>query len=529
MTSDQADDLAAFRIDGALGFWEIAAARPQRPAVIADDGGRTTFGELRAWSDRIAAGLLELGLAPDDTVAVVLSNEPAFLAVQLATSQLGLYLTPVNWHLTAAEAGYILRDSEARVLVADARFAATAAEAADLAGIPADRRFAATQVAGWRHLDELAGLSPLPCPPPDRRLMGATMLYTSGTTGHPKGVRKRRRTATPEQALARSLPLGSRRYGTVPGDGAHLVVAPLYHAAPNGFATSSLHLGQTVVLMQKWQPERTLQLIQEHRITSTHMVPTMFHRLLALPEDVRRSYDVSSLKFAVHAAAPCPVEDKRAMLDWWGPVIYEYYSSTEGGGAAVNPHEWLEHPGTVGRAWEGAEVKILDEDGAPVPAGAVGAVWIRNDDPFVYHNDPEKTATAWRDGFFTAGDMGFLDEDGWLYLADRRSDLIISGGVNIYPAEIEAALLAHPAVSDAGVIGLPDPEWGSTVHAVVELTAGTDPGDRLSHELLDFCERRLARYKCPRSLEFRSLPRTPTGKLSHSALRKTILESRAQR
>jgi long-chain acyl-CoA synthetase len=344
------------------------------------------------------------------------------------------------------------------------------------------------------------------------------MLYTSGTTGAPKGVRKARPAAVPEVVLRTRLARSTQRYGWPPGPGVHLVVAPLHHAAPNGFAMSALHRGHTVVLMARWRPDEFLELVERHRVTSSHMVPTMFHRLLALPPEVRAAHDVSSLNFVVHAGAPCPVAEKRAMLDWLGPVVHEYYSSTEGGGTAVRPEEWLAHPGSVGRAWEGAEVRILDDEGMAVPTGTVGGVWMRNGDGFEYFRDPEKTAGAWRDGFFTAGDLGRLDADGYLYLADRRVDLILSGGVNIYPAEVEQALLTHPAVADAGVIGVPDADWGQRVHAVVELAAGYEPSETLGREILVRAAEELARFKRPRSIAFGTLPRTDTGKLRRRLL-----------
>lgn len=493
-----------------VGFWEHAAADPGRVAVVDVEGAETTFGELAAWSDRLAAGLLERGLGHGDRVAVVLRNHPAFLAVHLAAAQAGLRVVPVNWHLTAAETAYILTDSGATVLVTGTGLTATAGEAADLAGLPADRRFTVgtdlTALEGDGDLD------------PARRRLGGTMLYTSGTTGRPKGVLKPLPDVNPEQALRARMPATKERFGWPDGRGVHLVVAPLYHAAPIGFCTTALHLGHTVVLMDRWTPEACLDLIQRHRVTGSHMVPTMFHRLLALPEQVRRSYDVSSLDFVIHAAAPCPVHEKHAMIEWFGPVVYEYYSSSEGGGTSIGPHDWLDHPGSVGRAWAAAEIRILDDDGAQLPPGEVGGVYIRNDDPFEYFGDADKTAQSRRGEFFTTGDLGRLDADGYLYLADRRTDLIISGGVNIYPAEVEEVLLAHPAVADVGVIGLPDDDLGRRVHAVVEPAAGVPGGDGLATEILAFAADRLARYKQPRSLEFRTLPRTETGKLSRRTL-----------
>lgn len=516
----QGDNLAPFRVDGAIGFWDIAEVRPDMVAIVDADGGETSFGELKSWSNSIAALLIEIGLQPGDTVGLIMSNEPAFLAVQLATSQLGLYLTPPNWHLSASEIEYILSDSDARVVIAGTEFADVATEVADAVGLPADRRFASGAVPGFHNINDLPTAGAVD---PARRMNGQTMLYTSGTTGRPKGVRRPLSEVTPEQVLAVALPLTSQRFGWPAGPGSHLVVAPLYHAAPNGFTMMALHYGHTVVLMQKWTPEDCLRLTERYRITASHMVPTMFHRMLALPAETRSAYDLSSLNYVVHAAAPCPVHEKWAMLEWFGPVIYEYYAMTEGGGTSIRPEDWVKHPGTVGQPWDGVDIKVVGPDAQELPAGEVGLIYIRNDDGFAYYKDPQKTADARLGDYFTPGDMGYLDSDGWLFLADRRSDLIISGGVNIYPAEIEAALLEHPAVVDVGIIGLPDPNWGSVVHAAVEPDPALAADGTLADELMAFCREKLAAFKCPKTLEFRDLPRTPTGKLSRSALRREIL------
>jgi len=520
-TTQRQDELSAARVDGALGFWEIARAQPDRIAVVDPARAQTTFGDLLGRADAIACELLDLGFRPGESVAVLMRNEPLFVAVQLATSQIGLYLTAINWHLSVDEVTYIVRDSDARALFtgSEADLAGTATAAADAAGLAAHCRFASSAIPGFRDASSL----PERDVDPAVRQQGMSMLYTSGTTGRPKGVRKENPKTTPEAAVAESIPGRERRHGIKPGPGVHAVVAPLYHAAPNGFAISALHMGRPLILFDKWNPEGFLEVVEKYRVTDTHMVPTMFHRLLALPAEVRTRYDVSSLEAVVHAAAPCPVHEKWAMLEWWGPILFEYYSATEGGGTSVTAQEWVEHPGTVGRVWPGAEIKILDAEGRELPAGEIGGIYIRNSTSFEYYKDPAKTAEAREGDFFTAGDVGYFDEDGWLYLSDRRSDLIISGGVNIYPAEVEAVLLTHPAVMDAGVIGVPDREWGATVHAVVEPAAGREAGDALASELLEHCKSTLARFKCPRTLEFRVLPRTPTGKLSRAELRASIV------
>ncbi|QSE90792.1 AMP-binding protein [Rhodococcus pseudokoreensis] len=525
MTTSHPPDLLPYLVEGALGFWEIAEKLPDRGAIVSADGTTLSFGALRRWSDSIANELIRLGYGPGDTVASMFPNVPASLAVQLATSQLGIVLTPINWHQTAGEVEYILRDSGATALFTDAELADLVLDVGKRVPMDPERLFATgTGLTGFRSLTDLPDSRPVDA---HRRVMGQSMYYTSGTTGRPKGVVRPTSSRTPEEVLAVRHPLTARRMGWPAAPGVHLVTAPLYHSGPNNYAYSALQRGYQVVLVGKWDAEECLRTIEAHHVTSSFMVPTMFHRLLALPEDIRSRYDTSSLNFVVHAAAPCPPHEKRAMLDWWGPVVYEFYSSTEGGGTSVGPQDWIAHPGTVGRAWEGVDVKVFDDAGNELPPGEVGMVFFRNPERFMYHNAPEKTAEAQQGEFFTAGDMGRLDEDGWLFLADRRSDLIISGGVNIYPAEIEAVLLEHPAVSDAAVVGLPDEVWGSRVHAVISPAEGVVPGPQLQSDLEAHWVDRLASFKRPRSIEFRALSRTDTGKLNRSALRASVLAERA--
>jgi long-chain acyl-CoA synthetase len=294
------------------------------------------------------------------------------------------------------------------------------------------------------------------------------------------------------------------------------------------FAGSSLHYGHKVVLMEKWTPQSCLEVIARHRVTTSHMVPTQFHRLLALPEEVRSRYDVSSLEHMVHAAAPCPVDVKRRMIEWWGPVVYEYYAASEGGGTLVTPEEWMQYPGTVGRAWPGSEIRVLDEEGNDVPTGQPGTVFMAlGPAEFEYHKDKQKTDANRRGRFFTVGDVGYLNEEGYLFLCDRKIDMIISGGVNIYPSEIEADLLRHPKVADAAVFGIPNEDWGEEVKAVIEPAPGVKPGPELAAEILEFCAQHMAKYKCPRSIDFiDAMPRDPNGKLYKRKLRDPYWQGR---
>jgi long-chain acyl-CoA synthetase len=351
------------------------------------------------------------------------------------------------------------------------------------------------------------------------------MNYTSGTTGRPCGIRRPLSGKRPEEAYLGGF-LGIR-----PHDGnVHLVCSPLYHTADLQFAGASLHIGHRLVLMDKWTPEEMLRLIDTHKCTHTHMVPTQFHRLLALPDDVRARYDVSSLRHAIHGAAPCPDHVKRAMIEWWGPCVEEYYAASEGGGAFATAEDWLKKPGTVGKAWPISELAVFDENGERLPPGRLGTVYMKmNTGGFSYHKDESKTRKNRVGDFFTVGDLGFLDEDGYLFLRDRKIDLIISGGVNIYPAEIESVLLGHPAVADAAVFGIPHDDWGEEIKAVVEPAPGHEPGPRLAAAILDHCAGRLAPYKRPRTVDFTAeMPRDPNGKLYKRRLREPYWEGRTR-
>jgi long-chain acyl-CoA synthetase len=501
-----------------IGLWTIAAQTPDRAAVIEPDGTVVSYAELAARADRLGRGLQDLGLAPGSTVAGMLPNGADALALLFAALQTGLYVVPVNWHLTAAEVAYILGDSEAGAFVAHQRFAAVAATAADQAGIDRGARFAVGEIGGFAKLAELGAGG---AGRPGERTTGAPMLYTSGTSGRPKGVR-RALTGEDPDAVPPFTTWFFGIFGLKPFDGhVHLCCSPLYHTAVLNFATISIQLGHPVVLMDRFDPETLLALVERHRVTSSHMVPTQFRRLLALPESVRARYDVSSLRCMIHAAAPCPQEVKRRMLDWWGPVVTEYYAATEGGGSVITAQQWLARPGSVGTAWPGSEVRVLDDNGDDLPTGEPGLVYMRmGTSTFEYHKDLDKTLASRARGMFTVGDIGYLDADGYLYLCDRKGDMIISGGVNIYPAEIESELSCHPAVDDVAVFGVPHDEWGEEIKAVVQPADWITPGPELTASLLDFLDGRIATFKLPRTIDYvAELPRDPNGKLYKRRLR----------
>jgi long-chain acyl-CoA synthetase len=501
-----------------IGLWAIAETMPDRTAVIDPDGRLVTYAELAREADRFGRGLQALGLGHGDTVAALLPNSATALAVYFAAIETGLYVVPVNWHLSAAEVAYILRDSGAKAFVAHERFAAIAAEAADLAGI--GPRFAVGAVPGFAPVATLGddGSTARPA----ERTHGAPMLYTSGTSGRPKGVRRPLTGMDPDAAATMMATWFFSLFDLAPfDDHVHLCCSPLYHTAVLNFAAISLQLGHPVVLMDGWDGEHMLSLIESRRVTHTHAVPTQFRRLLALPDAVRAKYDTTSLRAVIHSAAPCPPEVKRKMIEWLGPVIVEYYAATEGGGTMITSPQWLRKPGSVGLPWRGSQIKVLDRARHEVPAGTQGLVYMKmGTSTFSYHGDQEKTDAAWADEMFTVGDIGYLDEDGFLFLCDRSSDMIISGGVNIYPAEIESELSCHPAVADVAVFGIPHDDWGEQIKAVVQPIAGIDPGEALTRELLAFLASRVAKFKLPRSIDYvDELPRDPNGKLYKRKLR----------
>lgn len=496
------------------GKW--AQVFPDKPAVIhAVSGEAISYQELDARSNRLAQLMWARGLRPGDHVAVFMENHPRYFEVVWAAMRSGLYLTTINRYLTADEAGYILDDCGARVLIASRHLGEVARELPALAPRCETCLMADGTVSGFEAYESAIAAHP-PEPLADEPA-GQFMLYSSGTTGRPKGIvrplpgYKIHEDAGPVGALQRLL-WGFDEH-TV-----YLSPAPLYHSAPIGFTTAVIALGGTVVMMPRFDEIAALRAIETHRITHSQWVPTMFTRMLKLPEEARRGFDLSSHRVAIHAAAPCPAGIKQQMFDWWGPILYEYYGGTELNGLThCGPEEWLAHPGTVGKAVIGT-LHICDEDGRELPPGEPGLVYFEMPElPFRYHNDDAKTKSAQHPqhpNWSALGDVGYVDGDGFLYLTDRATFMIISGGVNIYPQEIEDQLILHPKVADVAVIGVPDEEMGEAVKAVVQPAEGLDAGDALAAELLAYCREHIAHYKCPRSVDFMAeLPRLPTGKL----------------
>jgi len=519
--ADPVGGKTAAAAQGMLHAW-WAARVPDRPALYTAFGDRS-FGELNANINRLVRALRARGLRPGDSVALMCTNRPEFLEVLYASARAGLRLTPINWHLTGEEAAYIVGNCEARAFVCSAEVADRAPEAAAGAGArSADlvRIMVGGLVPGFeKYTDVIAAEEGSDIADP---VLGTQMLYTSGTTGRPKGVH---REGAPPSALATVNFCGyDEDYET--STDAHLLTGPLYHAAPLAFSVALPALyGVPVVVMDQWDPAETLRLIERHRITHTHMVPTMFHRLLALDEATRAGHDLSSLRFIIHGAAPCPVTVKQRLIEWLGPIVVEYYAATEGLGTLVDSHTWLTRPGTVGRPMLPEQVKVMVDGGggrSEAAPGEIGLVYLRATatSRFDYYGDEGKTAEAFRGEYFTLGDMGYMDEDGFLFLTDRTANLIISGGVNIYPAEVDAVLLQHPAVADVATIGIPDEEWGEAVKAVVQLQPGTRASKKLAAELISFVRANLAHFKCPRTVDFvAELPREDTGKIFKRKLR----------
>src|SRR5258705_8146627 len=508
-----------------------ARLRPVPPAFIrGGTGGAVTYAELEARSNPLAHLFRKLGLKRLDHYAIFRENNSRYLEACGAGERSGLYFTCVNSYLTQGELAYIVNKSQSRVLITSVAKLDVAREAlkecprVELC-IVADGKGESERIVGLREVT--AGL---PKAPISDESVGTAMLYSSGTTGRPKGILRRLAEQPPTQQLPMFdfLPkLWHYREGMI-----YLSPAPLYHAAPQAAVNLTIRIGGTVIIMEQFDPERYLELVEKWGVTHSQLVPTMFSRLLKLPEETRNRYDLSSLEIAIHAAAPCPAMVKHDMIKWWGPIIHEYYGATEGlGFTACNSREWLAHRGTVGKVLLGA-LHILGENMKACPVGTPGTVWFKTATPFEYFNDPDKTKEARSpDGSMsTVGDVGYVDDDSYLYLTDRATFMIISGGVNIYPQECENLLITHPKIADAAVFGVPNSDLGEEVKAVVQPMPGVSPGPELADELIDFCSRSLSRQKVPRSIDFEAeLPRLPTGKLSKRLLRDRYLGNQSSR
>ncbi len=487
---------------------------PDKAAIRLFPSGKTvTYKELNDRSNQGAQLLYALGLRPGDHIALCMENNEHFHAVCWAAQRSGLYYTAISTRLSPPEVAYIVNDCDARVFITSAALSREKGEGwaqALPAGVEA-RYAVGGEAPGFESWEQ--AIAEQPEAPLAKELEGAAMLYSSGTTGRPKGVKHR----LSLDALGKMPVMGALVQGVYQADenSIYLSPAPLYHSAPLGFTMVFLRLGATLVVMEKFDAHDALRLIEAERITHSQWVPTMFVRMLKLPEEERARYDISSLAVAIHAAAPCPVPVKEAMINWWGPVIYEYYAGTEAQGfVMINPEEWLAHKGSVGRP-VGATLHILDDDFKELPTGERGTVYFESPAVYEYHKDPGKTASARSpQGWSTLGDVGYLDEEGYLYLTDRKAFMIISGGVNIYPQETENCLILHPKVTDVAVVGVPNEEFGEEVKAVVQPAPGASAGPELAQELIDWCRERISSVKCPRSVDFMDeLPRHPTGKL----------------
>ena len=493
---------------------ELARDRARELAV--DDGTQQrTFAELLDRSHRFASFLChDAGLEPGGHISLLMGNRVEVIELLLGAVLAGQWVTPINWHLAEEEIDYVVGDSGCSVLISDDQYAPIAQK------VTCDRPETNVIRVG-EELDRLLdGIHPRPL---DLEApAGGNMIYTSGTTGRPKGV-KRAPAASVGAALVHHTHMGTAV--GLNGSGPHLITGPMYHAAPLMFSVYDNANGAPILIMPQWDESQALDLLMQREVAHAHFVPTMFVRLLRLPESERRAFSAPSLNLALHGAAPISVSVKQRMIDWWGPVLVEYWGGTEGGvNTLIDSEEWLAHPGTVGRALPAFEVFAVGERGERLDAGEIGDLYCRSsvsDRPFEDHGDEEKTQGAYLEpGVFTIGDIGSIDDEGYVHLADRRSNMIISGGVNIYPAEIEQVIQDHPAVADVGVFGIPDDDWGESVKAAIELREGFQASSELEVEILDYARARLAGYKVPRSIDFEdSLPRHPSGKLYIRRLR----------
>ena len=503
-----------------------ASKAGNKPAVIiAETGKSISYHDFNQRSLQVSRWFWEHGLRFGDHIALMMENTPDNLILCTAALRSGLYITPVNWHLAANEAAFVINDCGARVLFISEAVAGVARQMANqlpagLITVSVDGTSMDSSNEDNLSLEKELSATPASAAEGQEQLEGSIMLYSSGTTGKPKGILQpllRKPVSDDTQVLA-MLMQGMYQFDD---NAVYLCPAPLYHAAPLGWSLSVLQLGGTVVLEKRFNEQLTLQAIDKYKITHAQFAPIMFVRLLKLPTGQREGFDLSTLKAVIHAAAPCPVNVKHAMIDWWGPIIYEYYAGSEGGGfVAVGPEEWLQKPGTVGKALMGV-VHIVDDETNEVATGETGTIYFESDARFEYHGDKKKTEETYNaQGWNTLGDLGYLDEDGYLFLTDRKSFMIISGGVNIYPQETENVLTLHPKVYDVAVIGIPHEEYGEEVKAVVQLTESAEADADTEQELIDFCLENLSKFKCPRSVDFvDDMPRLPTGKLLKRTIR----------
>lgn len=507
-----------------MNIADHAIAAAQSPALITE-GGAISFGELHARSRRVAAVLHGAGLRRGDGVALVLPNRREFLEITWGAQLSGLYYTAVNTHFLPDEVSYVIDDSDAKAVFVDDSMRELAAHIRNANAAVVAHFSVGGPLPGWRSYDDALATAGEAPPVSD----GSEMLYSSGTTGRPKAVRRPLPVDGNGSWAQSVLELALVHKYEMDSSSVYLSPAPLYHAAGVNYTMAVNRVGAASIIMPKFDAEAVLRLIETHGVTHAQFVPTMFVRMLKLPEAVRRRYDVSSLRCVIHAAAPCPVDVKHRMMEWFGPIIHEYYGGTEGfAGTTIGPREWLDHPGSVGVPM--APVHVVGEDGRELPVGESGELYFEGGPDFEYFKDPAKTASVCNDrGWRSLGDMGYVDSDGYLYLTDRSTFMIVSGGVNIYPQEVENLLVMHPKLVDAAVFGVPNDEFGQEVKAVVQPADGIVPGPQLEAELIEYCRAHLAGYKCPRTVEFDCLPRDPNGKLYKRRIRDRYWQGRVSR
>ncbi len=511
---------AAAHVGMTYAVW--AQVQPDKVAIYDPDGTPHTFGKVNANANKLARLFRQRGIKAGDSLALICSNRAEFVEVLAATQRSGLRVTPVNWHLTADEIAYIIKDCEAKVVVGEARVATVGPAAAQCPDVVVKLAVGGAIDGFEDYNSALAAIDGSDIGDP---VLGNQMMYTSGTTGRPKGVFRPTPVVTPQAMYA------MRGYDHETS--VQMCAGPAYHAAPLAFdVRAAMGAGVPLHFIDKWDSEHVLRTISEQKVTHLHLVPIMFQRLLALPDAVKAKYDVGHVKYIVHGAAPCPPEVKHAMIEWFGPILSEYYAGSEGGaGFTIDSHEWLKKPGSVGKRPQLLQVRILDENGKDLPNGQAGGIYhqLPPGGGFTYYKDEAKTNASRVDGFFTMGDVGFFDEDDYLFLTGRNAETIISGGVNIYPQEVDNELIKHDAVADSATVGVPHDEWGEQVKAVILLKPGYQPSDALAQEILDFGRKALPSFKVPRSLDFvTELPRSEAGKIQRNKVRAPYWEGRTR-